>query len=65
MQELGKHHVDHCDDPVARRLYRTSGISAALLGVGYLVIIAVYVGVGIPPNGVEEQLGYLGRNTNV
>ena len=50
-------------DPDGRWLYRTGGISALSLGIGYVVIIALYVRIGAPPSGVEARLAYLAGNT--
>ena len=52
-------------DPDARWSYRTGGISALTLGIGYIVIIVLYVRVGAPPSSVEARLGYLARNTTI
>jgi len=52
-------------DPNARWSYRVGGISALILVVGYVVIIALYVRIGTPPSGVEARLGYLARNTTI
>jgi hypothetical protein len=50
-------------DPDGRWLYRAGGISALSLGIGYIVIIALYVRIGAPPSGVEARLAYLAGNT--
>jgi hypothetical protein len=55
----------HAADPDARWSYRVGGISALVLGIGYIVIVALYVRVGAPPSGVEARLGYLARNTTI
>ena len=47
-----------------RRLYRWGGLSALLLGLGYLLTIPLYVAVGAPPHGGEARLEYLvGKTT--
>ena len=48
-----------------RRLYRWGGLSALLLGLGYLLTIPLYVAVGAPPHGGEARLGYLVGKTTV
>jgi hypothetical protein len=51
-------------DPDTKGLYRAGGISAIVLGLSYLVIIALYVLGGIPPSEAEEWLKHLsGRTT--
>jgi hypothetical protein len=52
-------------DDVDRRLaYRVGGLSALAIGIGYIVIIPVYVGVGAPPSGGEAWLTYVaGKST--
>lgn len=50
-------------DPTAQWLYRAGGISALLLGLAYIIIIALYVPMGAPPSAVEAQLVYLAGNT--
>ena len=52
-------------DPDGKWLYRAGGISALSLGIGYLVIIALYVLVGAPPSGGEAKLAYLAGNTTI
>ncbi len=52
-------------DPDGKWLYRVGGISALVLGMAYIVIIALYVPVGAPPSGVEARLTYLAGNTTV
>ncbi|HXQ34353.1 MAG TPA: hypothetical protein VN843_10090, partial [Anaerolineales bacterium] len=43
-------------------LYRVGGISALVLGIAYIVIIALYVPVGAPPSGAEARLAYIAGN---
>ena len=50
-------------DPDARWLYRAGGISALALGIGYIVIVALYVPMGAPPHGAEARLAYMAGNT--
>ena len=52
-------------DADERRLYRWGGLSALLLGLGYLLTIPLYVAVGAPPHGGEARLGYLVGKTTV
>lgn len=52
-------------DPDGKWLYRVGGISALVLGIAYIVIIALYVPVGAPPSGAEARLTYLAGNTLV
>ena len=46
-------------DRDARWLYQVGGISALLLGVGYVITIPLYAHVGAPPQGGEPVLKYL------
>src|SRR5258705_13714318 len=50
-------------DPDWKCLYRVGGISAFVLGLAYLIIIALYVAVGAPPKDAEAHLAYLARHT--
>jgi len=50
-------------DPDASWLYRAGGISALTLGIGYIVIVALYVPMGSPPHGAEARLAYMAGNT--
>src|SRR5215469_15904375 len=51
-------------DPDGKWLYRAGGISALLLGLGYLAIFPLYATVGAPPSDAEAWLKYLvGRTT--
>ena len=43
-------------------LYRLGGISALALGIGYIIIIVLYVPLGTPPSGGEARLAYIGAN---
>jgi hypothetical protein len=52
-------------DPDGKWLYRMGGICALVLGIGYIIIIALYVPVGSPPSGAEARLIYLAGNTTV
>ena len=53
------------DDADAPGLYQIGGLSAIALGVGYVVIVALYVSVGAPPNDGEAWLRYLSDKTAV
>ena len=46
-------------------LYRVGGISALVLGIAYIIIIALYVPVGAPPSGAEARLMYLAGKTTL
>lgn len=50
-------------DPDGRWLYRVGGISALLLGIGYVVTIPLYASVGAPPSGGEAWLAYAAGRT--
>lgn len=50
-------------DPDGKWLYRVGGISALVLGIGYIIIIALYVPMGAPPSGAEARLAYIAGNT--
>jgi hypothetical protein len=52
-------------DADGKWLYRVGGISALVLGIAYIIIIALYVPVGAPPSGAEARLTYLAGNTTV
>lgn len=43
-------------------IFRTGGISAIALGLGYVVIVALYAPMGAPPSGSEARLLYLAGN---
>src|SRR5215467_5357256 len=43
-------------------LFRVGGISALVLGIGYVIIIVLYLPAGAPPTGVEARLIYLAAN---
>ena len=49
-------------DPDWKWLYRVGGISALVLGIAYIIIIALYLPVGKPPSGAEARLMYLAGN---
>jgi len=56
----------HSIDPEWRWLYRVGGISALVLGIGYIVIFPLYAQVGAPPAGDGEVwLKYLSGKTTV
>jgi hypothetical protein len=46
-------------------LYRVGGLSALLIGAGYVIIIGLYLPVGAPPNGGDAWLRYLDGKTAV
>jgi hypothetical protein len=50
-------------DANGKWLCRAGGISALALGLGYVVIMALYVPMGAPPTGSEARLAYLAGNT--
>ena len=50
-------------DPDGRWLYRVGGIAALIFGIGYIIIMALYVPMGAPPNGVEARLAYMAGHT--
>jgi hypothetical protein len=50
-------------DPDEAWLYRVGGISALVLGVGYIATIAVYYRVGAPPSAGAAWLTYLAGKT--
>jgi hypothetical protein len=51
-------------DPGGKWLYRVGGISALALGIGYIIIMVLYIPLGAPPNGAEARLTYLAGNTS-
>jgi hypothetical protein len=53
----------HAVDADGRWLYRVGGVSALLLGLGYIVTIPLYVYAGAPPHGAEAWLTYLAGKT--
>jgi hypothetical protein len=52
-------------DADAAWLYRVGGISALLIGIGYIATIALYVPVGAPPGQGEAWLQYLAGKTMI
>jgi hypothetical protein len=52
-------------DPDWKWLYRVGGISALVLGLAYIIIIALYVAAGAPPKGAEALLKYLAGNQKI
>ena len=46
-------------DPDMKWSYRLGGVAAIAIGVAYIVIIALYSSVGVPPSGGEAKLDYL------
>ena len=49
-------------DPEGKWLYRVGGISALVLGIGYIIMIALYVPMGASPSGAKGRLTYLAGN---
>jgi hypothetical protein len=49
--------------PDGKWLYRVGGISALAIGLGYIIIIPLYLMAGYPPSGGEAKLAYLAENT--
>lgn len=43
-------------------LYQAGGISAIMFGIGYIIIIGLYIPMGARPNGVESWLIYMAEN---
>jgi hypothetical protein len=52
-------------DPDGKWLYRVGGISALVLGLAYIITIALYIPVGAPPSGAKARLTYLAGNTTL
>ena len=50
-------------DPNAKWLYRVGGISALAVGLGYIIIIPLYLMAGVLPSGGEAKLSYLAVKT--
>jgi hypothetical protein len=50
-------------DPEGKWLYHVGGISALAIGLGYIIIIPLYMMAGALPGGGEEKLIYLAANT--
>lgn len=50
---------------IQKQWYRVGGVAALVLGIGYIVIIALYAYVGPPPNGAEAWFRYLSGKTTV
>ena len=57
--------MDHTINPDEKWLYRVGGISAFVLGIGYFIIIALYIPAGGPPPGsdIEARLIYLAEHS--
>ena len=51
--------IENVVDPDGKWLYRAGGISALALGIGYIIIIGLYVPMGAPPSGAEALLTYM------
>jgi hypothetical protein len=52
-------------DPDGKWLYRVGGISALVIGIGYIITIPLYAYVGVMPSGGEAALTYLAGKTTV
>ena len=52
-------------EPDGKWLYRVGGICALVLGIAYLITIALYARVGVPPTGGEAWLKYLAGKTTL
>ena len=52
-------------EPDGKWMYRVGGISALVLGLAYVIIVALYGLVGVPPKGAEAHLAYLAGNSRV
>jgi hypothetical protein len=51
-------------DPDESWLFRVGGLAALAIGIAYIVIIALYASVGVPPVGGQARLEYLvGKTT--
>ncbi len=50
-------------NPDGKGLYRVGGISALILGIGYLITIPLFASVGAASGGAEARLIYLAKNT--
>jgi len=46
-------------DQEGKWLYRVGGISALAVGLGYIIIIPLYLIAGLSPSGGEAKLSYL------
>jgi hypothetical protein len=65
MIERAEQTMNDLADPDGRLLYRAGGVSALVIGIAYLVIIALYIPIGAPPSGAEARLVYLAANTRM
>lgn len=52
-------------DPDVKWLYRVGGTSGLVFGIGYIIIIALFVPMGAPPSGAEARLTYVAGNTTL
>jgi hypothetical protein len=52
-------------DPDGKWLYRVGGISALVIGIGYIIIFPLFAHVGAPPSGGEVWLKYLEGKTTI
>ena len=49
-------------DPHESWMLRAGGISALVIGIGYLLIMVLFIPMGAPPSGAEAWLQYMGGN---
>lgn len=52
-------------DPNEKSLYRVGGVSAFVIGIGYMVTIPLIAFAGFPPSGGEASLKYFAGKTTV
>jgi len=57
--------MGHTVDPTGNWLYRVGGLCALVIGIAYLITIALYARVGAPPSGGEAWLKYLAGKTTL
>ena len=50
-------------DPDEGWVFRVGGLAALAIGIAYIVIIALYASVGVPPEGGQARLDYLAGKT--
>ena len=59
----GQNGLVNAVEPDGRWLLRVGGICALVFGLGYILIIGLFVPMGAPPNGAEAWLTYMAGNT--
>lgn len=52
-------------DPQGKWLYRVGGISGLAIGIGYIIIIVLFVPLGAKPSGAAAWLAYMAGNTRL